>query len=217
MFECFHINMAKEGWQASNFRNEVLQMTKWLTRQEKVTMFENYLHCYTNENNLEAKEDLGSLPAKSGIVRAKPERGGGRFDVVAVANTSLARATSLEGIKIGRLRLIFKLPSKTTLFTLAPPNWPSGPLAYVEWYDVSSVPGQHHHMYSVSKPNISQSQTPKGAIIPLNTICQTCQLIPLVSSGRQRSNSWTSKNVLDECSTFLLNNWASKYAYQTIW
>ena len=30
MFECFHIDMAKEGWKASNFRNEVPQMTHWL-------------------------------------------------------------------------------------------------------------------------------------------------------------------------------------------
>lgn len=181
MFEHFHIDMAKEGWRASNFHDEVLQMTKWLTRQEKVTMFESYLHCYTNENDLEA-EDLASLPSKSGIglnisqhpstwnqsltsiqshhncpslsqhlhvylnslmppgqsipqaqvshanlpfdsldiwhtckfgldvlgndidgqegidaVKSKPERGGGRFDVVAVANTLVARATGLEG------------------------------------------------------------------------------------------------------------------------
>lgn len=66
MFERFHIDMAKEGWRASNFRNEVPQMTKWLTRQEKVTMFESYLQHYRNVDDIEA-EDLTSLPTRVGI------------------------------------------------------------------------------------------------------------------------------------------------------
>ncbi|KAG2069256.1 hypothetical protein BDR04DRAFT_1128943 [Suillus decipiens] len=40
---CFHIDCAKEGWRASNFRDELPQMTHWLERQEKVAMFETYL------------------------------------------------------------------------------------------------------------------------------------------------------------------------------
>ena len=43
MFERFHIDMAKEGWKATNFRNEVPQMTRWLTRQEKVSIFQRYI------------------------------------------------------------------------------------------------------------------------------------------------------------------------------
>ncbi|KAG1884783.1 hypothetical protein F4604DRAFT_1977115 [Suillus subluteus] len=35
MFERFHIDCAKEGWRASNFRDEVPQMVQWLARQEK--------------------------------------------------------------------------------------------------------------------------------------------------------------------------------------
>lgn len=43
LFECFHIDMAKEGWRASNFKNEVPQMIQWLSRQEKVSLFQSYL------------------------------------------------------------------------------------------------------------------------------------------------------------------------------
>ena len=43
MFERFHIDMAKEGWKASNFRNEVPQMTRWLAQQEKVSIFQCYI------------------------------------------------------------------------------------------------------------------------------------------------------------------------------
>jgi hypothetical protein len=37
MFERLHINFAKEGWRASNHRNEFPQMIQWLSRQEKMT------------------------------------------------------------------------------------------------------------------------------------------------------------------------------------
>lgn len=43
MFERFHIDFAKEGWRASNKRNERPQMVIWLERQEKVAMFDSYL------------------------------------------------------------------------------------------------------------------------------------------------------------------------------
>ncbi|KDR76056.1 hypothetical protein GALMADRAFT_225772 [Galerina marginata CBS 339.88] len=42
-FERFHIDFAKEGWRASNRRDEFPQMVTWLSRQEKVSAFDNYL------------------------------------------------------------------------------------------------------------------------------------------------------------------------------
>ena len=56
MFKCFHIDMAKEGWRASNFRNEVLQMTKWLSRQEKVCSFQLYLKDFMSEEDKSINE-----------------------------------------------------------------------------------------------------------------------------------------------------------------
>ncbi|KAI0055060.1 hypothetical protein BV25DRAFT_1816173 [Artomyces pyxidatus] len=43
MFERFHIDFAKDGWRASNRRDERPQMAQWLTRQEKVASFDRYL------------------------------------------------------------------------------------------------------------------------------------------------------------------------------
>ena len=37
--ERLHIDLAKDGWRASNTRNAIPQMTKWLERQEKIEMF----------------------------------------------------------------------------------------------------------------------------------------------------------------------------------
>ena len=61
MFEHFHIHMAKDGWKASNFRNEVPQMTRWLTQQEKVSIFQ----CYVQDVIRDATH-LISTPTLSG-------------------------------------------------------------------------------------------------------------------------------------------------------
>ncbi len=40
MFERLHIDFAKEGWRASNLRDEFPQMIHWLSRQEKINQLE---------------------------------------------------------------------------------------------------------------------------------------------------------------------------------
>ncbi|KAI0055240.1 hypothetical protein BV25DRAFT_1873185 [Artomyces pyxidatus] len=44
MFERFHIDFAKEGWRASNHRDERPQMTLWLNRKEKMVGFGDYIN-----------------------------------------------------------------------------------------------------------------------------------------------------------------------------
>jgi hypothetical protein len=43
MMERFHIDFCKEGWYASNRRNEMPQMISWLTRREKVSTSIEYV------------------------------------------------------------------------------------------------------------------------------------------------------------------------------
>ncbi|KJA22065.1 hypothetical protein HYPSUDRAFT_1085538, partial [Hypholoma sublateritium FD-334 SS-4] len=43
MFERLHIDFAKNGWRATNQRDEFPQMVKWLSRQEKISSFGNRL------------------------------------------------------------------------------------------------------------------------------------------------------------------------------
>ncbi|KAH9964004.1 hypothetical protein BJV74DRAFT_880007 [Russula compacta] len=43
MFEQLHIDFVKEGWRASNQREEFPQMVKWLSRVEKMYAFKNYI------------------------------------------------------------------------------------------------------------------------------------------------------------------------------
>lgn len=66
MFEQFHIDMAKEGWRASNFRNEVPQMTQWLSRQEKVSLFQSYLRDTLESDEMVNEEiELPPIPSIS--------------------------------------------------------------------------------------------------------------------------------------------------------
>lgn len=123
----------------------------------------------------------------------------------------------LLGTRIAWLKVIFKLPDMLYGTMPAPPQWPKEPLAYVEWY--SKLKGQaknDHNMYLVTVAQKRANNLPAADIISLSSIRQSCQLVPCFGS-EDVSSDWTNGNVLDMCSRFLLNNWASKYAYQTLW
>jgi len=187
-------------------------------------------------NDVDGQEGLDAVKTKTG------NKGDARFDTVLVAHSDNAETTGLRGrwfssqnwlpisdsamtigMKVGCLRIILKLPKVIPhLQLINVPSWPKEPLAYVEWYQLSHSPGWHHNMYSVVslKPALRNSrifQVTPGAVVPLKAIRQPCQLIPLEHIGDNWPTDWVSTAVLGQCSTFLLNNWSSKYAYQTIW
>ena len=51
LFERLHIDFAKDGFKASNRRNERPQMILWLDRQEKAAQFESYIRSVTEDFN----------------------------------------------------------------------------------------------------------------------------------------------------------------------
>jgi hypothetical protein len=55
----------------------------------------------------------------------------------------------------------------------------------------------------------------QGIILPLSHIRQSCMLFPNFPSSVPAH--WTSDSILDHASSFYINNWLSKYSYQTIW
>jgi hypothetical protein len=123
------------------------------------------------------------------------------------------------GTRIGRVRVIFTIPDMldTSLGPRQRPDtWHNGPLAFVEWYSPTPSSTQENHglMYRIKKIKTSQGRSP-GAIIPLNNIRQVCMLSPAFE--REIPKTWRSDNILDLASIFFINNWSSKYAYQTIW
>src|SRR6201746_1036652 len=63
-FERLHIDMAKEGWRASNKREERPQMVRWLSRREKVAAFDRYLQKVARDGTGiedESHKRLGSI------------------------------------------------------------------------------------------------------------------------------------------------------------
>lgn len=62
MFERLHIDFAKEGWRASNHRDEFPQMTLWLSRQEKMAAFQNFI---TWKESLQPPSDARQTALKS--------------------------------------------------------------------------------------------------------------------------------------------------------
>ena len=125
-------------------------------------------------------------------------------------------------MKIGRIKVIFTFPqqiieehSGNTTFT----NLPQEFLAYVEWYTkLQSTAEKNHLMYKISKPPPHADGSLPGAIVPLSDIRQTCQLFPkFIQGGSLEELEWRSETVLDQATTFYVNNWSSLYAYQTIW
>ena len=84
------------------------------------------------------------------------------------------------------------------------------PLAYIEWYSKLTRPEKNHGMYKLRK--LDQTE---AVIVPLGNICQGCMLFSDFTNGVEAD--WKLKNVLDKTRTFFLNNWQSKYTYQTIY
>jgi len=126
----------------------------------------------------------------------------------------------ISGTRIGRVKVIFTLPTilDTSLGPQpAPPQWPKEPLAFVEWYSplANAAHVRHGMMYLVKKVKNSQGNRVQGTIIPLANIRQSCMLFPIFDGTPD--TTWTPASSLDLASSFLVNNWLSKYSYQSIY
>jgi len=131
-----------------------------------------------------------------------------------------------QGTRVGRVRVIFTLPDEVHSITgarPAPSNWPKEPLVYIEWYSrlEKSANPRNGMMYRIKKIPLKSSATSmdkdkvQGTILRLSCIRQSCMLFPTFPSSVPAH--WTTDNILDSASSFYINNWLSKYSYQTIW
>lgn len=89
------------------------------------------------------------------------------------------------GTRVGRVKVIFKLPTQLKLIgthtTAAPSYWPMAALAYIEWYTVPTLTVQQrkvHNMASVHKSPPQADGSQLWSIIPLTNIRQSCMLTP---------------------------------------
>ena len=125
-------------------------------------------------------------------------------------------------MRIGQLKVIFTLPQQIlegSSGSIRLTGLPQAPLGYVEWYSkLKPAAEKNHLMYKITRPPPHADGSVPGAVIPLTDIRQSCQLIPkFTQGGSLEEGKWRSETVLDQATTFYVNNWSGLYAYQTIW
>ncbi|KAG1777871.1 hypothetical protein EV702DRAFT_1179144 [Suillus placidus] len=239
MFECFHIDYAKEGWRATNLRDELLQMIQWLSRQEKVAIFETYLKDYhSTEVEREQEEQDPESPSQPLSSIISKHRCPFLHHLRVYLNRLLPRGEAISCIQLPHARLLFHQLDvwhtfKFSLDTLGndvdgqeeidsvrakPGKGRAGDVGDGRFdvvvvaqsdkaENILAYPGYHHNMYSVTKAIGQNNNIVPGDIVSLSTIHQSCHLISHLDPNISWPSSWN----------FLLNNWSSKFAYQTLW
>ena len=75
------------------------------------------------------------------------------------------------------------------------------PVAYVEWFTPFRQPDPETGMFKVSHSTRAHRRC--ASIISLTQIERSCHLLPIW--GKRVDSTWTSKNVLDQCTRFYVN------------
>ncbi|KAA1473694.1 hypothetical protein DENSPDRAFT_859985 [Dentipellis sp. KUC8613] len=133
-----YINSLFQPGQRAN-RQEVAQGHLPFHRLDVFTGFK-FLH-----PELGQTDGLGRSERDREDVKAQPPKGtqAARFDTVIVLYNNKAESTGVEGTRVGRLRVIFKLPQEIANRI---PAWTTKPLAYVEWYTPFTRAANEQHM-----------------------------------------------------------------------
>jgi hypothetical protein len=140
----------------------------------------------------------------------------GVFKPVYYALSLTIYKTLLLGMRVGRAKIIFKLPQAySNLRQNATPEH----LVFVEWFTKPKInPDSSSGMFKIKKDYLRQDPPYSiGEVVKLSSIVQSVQLIPVVSRGAKVNHSWTSEKVVDQCDEFFINNWGSIRSYQTIY
>lgn len=154
-FERFHIDFAKEGWRASNHRDEFPQMINWLSRQEKISMFESYM-----DNMLSSKNP----PSKPTLLSQRPVPRVAKFPPFPSRHL-----TTIE-TKFNAPHFSHKLKEYLNKFTLNPasrstlPNYPL-PFQHVDVY--SQFKFNAHSLWEEGDDPVYEPMTVKA--LPIST------------------------------------------------
>ncbi|KAI0055470.1 hypothetical protein BV25DRAFT_1778302, partial [Artomyces pyxidatus] len=100
-----------------------------------------------------------------------------------------------NGLRVARLRVIFRVPKVMEQHVFGDGVSPPGHLAYMEWLSLQ--------MFAITKSKRSDGSR-QASIIEVRFIHRSCMLIP--KFGARVDRSWTLENVLDRRDNFHLNN-----------
>ncbi|TBU58884.1 hypothetical protein BD310DRAFT_850215 [Dichomitus squalens] len=168
---------------------------------------------------LEDLQNFGIMEATRDAAHARPTRVDrrnrpvpARFDTVVVEDSDSSATDGIKKYRVGRLRLIFRLPSKACR-QLFPNVVSPGPLAYIEWFTAFTRPDSVHGMYKVSRCRNDRDEL-LASVVEVDTIRRSCHLFPTCSGTISRD--WTSSTVLDACEDFWLNPFSDLHMYMTL-
>ena len=118
------------------------------------------------------------------------------------------------GLRVARLRVVFKIPKELEALTFGKDITPPGHLAYVEWYTRPQQCDSDSGMYLISYSRMANG-TREASIIEVDNLVRIAQLSP--NFGKRANRQWTSNTVLDDCDQFYVSNWKDQLMYQTIY
>ncbi|KAG8919803.1 hypothetical protein FRC02_001369 [Tulasnella sp. 418] len=162
------------------------------------------------------------------LARSKQDYGGSqtlheRFDTVLVNEQGQAEVTGAKGLRVAQVRVVFKVPHEICMAYLGPheAHWP-GYLVYMEWFSrLKQSPERDHRMFRVTQEQEDRERPEGAAVIDITSIVRSCHLIPQFfydsPVSKSPAKNWTSQNVLEECTSFFLNNFLNQQSYQVIW
>lgn len=111
------------------------------------------------------------------------------------------------GLRIAEVRVIFKLPPHL--------GESSQHLAYVHWFKPFNSWDEAMGMYRVSRS--TRNHKPHAAIISIDRIIQTCQLLPKFPTGAiPRAWFSASGRVMDLATDFYLNRYLNHHVFEDL-
>lgn len=112
-------------------------------------------------------------------------------------------------MRVGQVRMIFSLPEKSLRELFPSAVQVPRHLVYIEWFSkFAASPDPRHQMYKVRRLT---GDARIASIVPLTLVERSVHLFP--KWGGAVPATWTSTNVLDECSTFYLNRTKDPHSY----
>ncbi|KAI0716908.1 hypothetical protein C8Q76DRAFT_795145 [Earliella scabrosa] len=165
-------------------------------------------------------QQLGIMESVKDTVHARPSRRDrrgrhvpARFDTVLVQEPNAA-GTGIQSYRVGRVRLIFKLP-RSVLQQVMPDVIAPGPLAYVEWFTAFTQPDPVHGLYKVSRCRDANGAL-RASVVEVRHFRRSCHLYPIAPGNGFVPRDWSSSTVLDACDHFFVNPFSDLHMYMTM-
>ena len=132
---------------------------------------------------------------------------------IVCSGTKITNIFRFEGYGVVRVKVIFSISKRFHVHLFKPGIDVPDHLAYVEWYSPLGVQDPNHRMFKIS-PLKDSDGTRICSVIPLSDVQRSVHLIPRF--GPVAPVNWMSSNVLDECTTFFLNDFTDRDLFRRI-